>query len=93
MSKIFKRKTYTSEELKALIPALGTFIRPLPYNDRYIASCSHYTDCCSFCPFDNEDGICNSIYSSYTENIENNIDSDNKFFPRNFIENHPEYLI
>ena len=93
MSKPLKLKTYTSKELKMIIPALDTFIRPLPYKDRYIASCAHYSDSCSDCPFYNEDDLCNSVYSSYSENIEDHIDSDNKFFPSNFIENHPEYLI
>ena len=93
MSKPLNLKTYTDKELEMIIPALGTFIRPLLYKNRYIASCNHYSDSCSDCPFDNEDDICNSIYSSYKENIEDNINSDNKFFPRNFIENHPEYLI
>lgn len=86
-------KTYTDKELEKVIPALGTFIRPLLYKGRYIASCTHYPGSCSDCPFDNEDDICNSVYSSYKENIEDNIDSDNKFFPNNFIKNHPEYLI
>lgn len=93
MSKALKLKTYTNEELEALIPALGTFIRPLPYKGRHMASCNHYSDSCSDCPFDNEDDLCNSIYSSYSENIGDHIDSDNKFFPRNFIKHHPEYLI
>lgn len=93
MSNPLKLKTYTDEELKMIIPALGTFIRPLLYKSRYIASCNHYSGSCSDCPFDNEYDICNSIYSSYKENIEDNINSDNKFFPHNFIKNHPEYLI
>ena len=93
MSKPLKLKTYTDKELKALIPALGTFIRPLLYKNRYIASCNHYSNDCSFCPFAYESDLCSSVYSSYSKNIKDNIDFDIKFFPDNFIENHPEYLI
>ena len=94
MNKPLKLKTYTSKELKMIIPALGTFVRPLLYNGRHIASCNHYSGDCSYCPLDDdESGLCSSMYIAGNEDIEARIDCDNKFFPRNFIENHPEYLI
>ena len=96
MSKPLKLKTYTSKELKMIIPALGTFIRPLLYQGRHIASCAHYSGDCSYCPLDNNDynlDICDTIHIASSGDVEDHIDSDNKLFPSNFIENHPEYLI
>lgn len=86
-------KTYTNEELKRLIPALSTIIRPLSYKGRHLASCSHYLEDCSFCPLNFEHDLCDSVYTSVSEDIENHIDSGHKLFPRNFIKHHPEYFI
>ena len=93
MSKPLKLKTYTSKELKMIIPALGTFIRPLLYNGRYVASCNHYSEDCYYCPLYTENDLCDSMYVYDDEDIEDRIELANKFFPHSFIENHPELFI
>ena len=93
MNKSLKLKTYTGEELRKLIPALGTIIRPLPYKGRYLASCSHYLGDCSVCPLNFEPDLCDSIHVNESEDTEIHVDSRNKLFPCNFIKQHPEYFI
>ena len=93
--KPLKLKTYTSKELEMIIPALGTFIRPLLYNGRYVASCNDYSEDCRNCPLlYAENYLCDSMLYVYDdEDIEDRIDLYNKFFPHSFIKNHPEYFI
>lgn len=94
MNKALKLETYTDEELETLILCIiGTFIRPLPYKGRHLASCGHYIKSCTLCPLNTRPELCDTVYPNKSDDIENCINSVNKLFPCNFIENHPEYFI